>query len=308
MITPDDKKFAEMHTMLSSNHPEMLRAAVEMSNHIRRLPTTDNDDRGVLELECSLGMAPNEGKRVGAGWRPTLHPMEARILLTALEQGEAKWTSIDAEWRLVYDTYLRLPDTEDGSRNLVRVRSIDGQSEKNITKTLLGRIDFICPPPCELRLRFQAKLEREVQPEVRHSVLLLPPESVRVSLRRSFEVKSEKMKGVCYRFTVVKAWTGRTAKEAEIVMHNDEDQDLGENSIEVEVELDWPSKSPERLLYSCLGVLVKTQDLVELISGVRELRKTSMVKLDDMGKTVRLRPLSKKDVKTQASGYKRKRQ
>jgi hypothetical protein len=286
-------RLEDMRAMLASNHPEMLRSAFEMASHIAQLPRSSADD-GKLELECSLGISEAKGKRVARGWKPTMPPLEAQMVLTALERGEANWTSLDSEWRLFYDTYVQMPALPaTGPKSRARLRSIDGTPEENITKTLLARTDFMCARSSPLRVRFQANLERCMHSGGRNRVLLLPTESVRVSLRRSFELDSESLVGIKYRFTVIKAWTGRTAKEAEMMMHSS-GASPGENSVEVEIELDWPCRSPVRLLYACLGVLIKTQDLVELLSGVRDMRKSTFNKIDDAGKTVKIRSQCKR--------------
>jgi hypothetical protein len=288
-------RMEHMRSSLASNNPEIMCAAFEMATHLMHLPQP-TEDKGRLELECSLGMGSQDGKRLPKNWQPSLGALDTQMILTALERGEAQWASVDEDWRLVYDTYVQMPSTSSAEPcTRARLRNVDGISDQNITKTLLARADFNCPNPTPLHVRFQAKLERQIQSKNRNPVMLLPPESVRVSMRRSFEMESESMLGVTYRFTVVKAWTGRTAKEAEMMMHALEGSP-GENGVEVEVELEWPCTTPERLLYSCLGVLIKTQDLVQLLSGDREMKKITFVKLDDVGKTVKIRKSRKRSV------------
>lgn len=291
-------RLEDMRATLASNHPEMLRSAFEMAQHLTELPQS-LDDEGKLELECSLGMSEGDGKRMQRGWRPTLPPLEAQMVLTALERGETEWLAVDADWRLVYDTYVQMPaNVAADQSSRARMRSVDGNPEQNITKTLLARTDFVCSST--LRVRFQAQLERVVRSGSKNRVLLLPPDSVRISMRRSFELDSESLVGIKYRFTVIKAWTGRTAKEAEMRMQAS--VDAGENSVEVEIELDWPCSTPEHLLYGCLGVLIKTQDLVELLSSTRNMRRTTFNKIDDMGKTMKIRAPRKRNQAPAARG------
>lgn len=269
----------DMRAMLASNHPEMLRNAQEMASYLLTLPGSLANARGTLELECSLGISDVSGKRIARGWKPSVPALEAQMLLTAFERGETLWTSLDSGWRLVYDTYVLLPShTNDSETSRARLRSIDGEPEHNITKTLIARTDFSVGGSSPLRVRFQSSLESTITSSCQSRVLLLVPESVRVSMRRSFVLDSISMSGVKYKYTVLKAWTGRTTKEAEVLMQSSDDKS-GENCIEVEVELEWPCPTPERILYACVGLLLKAQDLLDLLSGTRDMQKCSFTRL-----------------------------
>ena len=269
----------DMRLMLASNHPEILRNAQEMASYLLTLPASVASTRGTLELECSLGISDMSGKRVARGWKPSVPPLEAQMLLTAFERGETLWTSLDNGWRLVYDTYVLLPSpTNGGEASRARLRSIDGEPEDNIQKTLIARTDFVGRGSSPFRVRFQSSLESTITSTCQSRVLLLVPESVRVSMRRSFVLDSSSMSGIQYKYTVLKAWTGRTTKEAEILMQSS-DEKSGENCIEVEVELEWPCHTPERILYACVGLLLKAQDLLDLLSGTRDMQKSSFTRI-----------------------------
>jgi hypothetical protein len=285
-----------MRSTLASNHQHMVVSAFELASHLALLPQSAHD-QGTLELECYVCTGPATGSKRATGWTSALAPLDAQMVLTALERGATRWTSQDNDWRLVYDSYVQMPDDANATPTRVRLRSVDGVPEDNITKTLLARTDFsahcakdaVGGESVPLQVRFQAKLERKIQLGSRNRVMLLPPESVRVSMRRSFVLESKSMRHVRYRFTVIKAWTGRTAQEAERLMHSEVDSNLGQSSVEIEVELAWPDSGPERLLYCCLGLLLKTQDLVELLSGSRELVKRAFIKMDDTGTPINTR-------------------
>jgi hypothetical protein len=298
---PTRQRLEEMRSTLASNHPDILCSAFEMAAHLSQL-AVDCSKNGNLEIECSLGIGNADKTRISRTWRPHLPPLEAQMVLTALDRGKTKWTSLDSDWHVVYDTYVQMPGQ---TSQRTRLRSVDGNPEDSITKTLLARTDFTCAG--DLKARFQAKLESSVESDSKCKVLLLPPQSVRISTRRNFEVESETLTGITYRYSVIKAWTGRTAQEAEMMMQDPHKQ--GENSVEVEVELSWPFSSPERLLYACLGILVKTQDLVDLLRGSRDMHKSSFSTADVVDKPVKTRaPRKSKIDPTVKKDFKRKRE
>ena len=274
--TPDIER---MVTMLSSNHPRMVAMARDMAAYIAALNPPAND-KGTLEIEATF--CDGDIARLG----PRLDAINAQLVLTACDRGLAEWNAKDDEWSLYYDTIVHLP----GSKNAMRVRSINGGNHRNITKTLLARLDTQSNANTNLTMRVQAKIERDVQCMQHNRVLLLPPASVRVSTRRSFESISSTLQNVKYRYTIIKGWTGRCTKEAEQFMHEGKDTETqGVNSVEVEVELPWPVQEHATLVYACLGVMMKAQDIVELLTGDRTVHKLKFICYDDFGKALQLR-------------------
>jgi hypothetical protein len=268
-----------MVTMLSSNHPRMVAMAREMAAYLASL-NPPASDKGTLEIEATFC----DGDIVRLG--PRLDALKAQLVLTACDRGLAEWTSKDDEWSLYYDTIVQLP----ASKKSMRVRSINGGEHRNIAKTLLARLDTQSSADKDLTMRVQAKVEREVQCTHQNRVLLLPPESVRVSTRRSFESISSTLRNVKYRYTIIKGWTGRCAKEAEQIMHEGKDTETqGVSSVEVEVELPWPVQEHATLVYACLGLMMKAQDIVELLTGDRSVHKLKFLCYDDFGKALQLR-------------------
>jgi len=258
----------------------LITAAQEAAGHLCKR-------NGIVELEASIGMSNG---RISKGWRPELPAFETQLLLTALERGATCWDEV-GEWKIFCDTYVVLDKslTTSTQSQTVRMRSIQGEKSTSITKTLLTRTDFAATGS-NIRVRFQAKAERDVATTSAQVILLLP-ESVRLSLRRTYVLHSRAEPACTYRYTVYRAWTARTSSEAERLMHDDEDngQTTGQCGVEVEVEVDEKA-APELVMYASLGVLTKIQDLVAVLTGgSRSLRKLSFTALHDDGKTTKLR-------------------
>jgi hypothetical protein len=283
----EPESVTRMALMLSDNHPRLVSMAKEMAGFLAACKFTPND-KGTLEIEVSFGCGAH------TRFEPTLKPLQAQMVLTACDRGLVQWTEREDEWHIYYDTYVKLP----GSKEMVRVRSIDGKDNRNITKTLVARLDLMSVGQQELTMRMQAKVERDVVCMQCNRVLLVAPESVRVSTRRSFLAESSTLIGLKYRYTVIKAWTGRTAKEAEIKMQESKE---GMNTVEIESELPWPLQDHSTLVYACLAILMKGQDILELFTGDRSMRKLRFTGYDDVGKALLLRKVRRTQKKPNAN-------
>lgn len=266
---------SRMGDMLSDNHPRLVEMAREMAGFIATRNPAPND-KGCLEIEVSFGAGAH------TNFEPKIDDVSAQMILTACDRGMVEWTSREDEWHIYYDTYVRLPVSAD----TVRVRSIDGKENRNITKTLVARLDLATTAGDNLTMRMQAKIERDVICAPRNRVLLVPSESVRVSIRRSFCADSSTLRGLTYRYTIIKSWHGCTAKEAEVKMRDRVD---GCNSVEIEAELPWPVMDHGTLVYACLAILMKGQDVIALLSGDRGLRKLRFTGYNELGKGMMLR-------------------
>jgi hypothetical protein len=248
-----------MASMLAENNPRTVRLAQEFATQVQNAMPSTSSEVGVLEIELSFGTGS------GKSFVPCVAEFEAQLILTACEQGRTKWSRKDESWSLYYDTYILT-----GDRKSVRFRSVDGEMPTSIAKTLVSRLDLDAPAKNDLAVRLQAKIERPMPKASSIGTVLCKPEKVFVSTRRTFELMSDTLTGITYRYTIGQSWEGRTAQEAERFMQERQEP---RSSVEVEVELPLDALDDQRVMFVAMSLLTKAQDIVEILSGERLLRK-----------------------------------
>lgn len=250
--------------MLGPNNPVILQTAKKMTLALMQRCET-MPQKGTIELECSFGVGNPKKK----GFQPCIPLTDAKIILTALERGRTEWESKEG-WSMVYDTYVHLP--ENGT---CRIRSTDKGLIEVMQKDLLVRADLCSKSRPELNLRLQAKMENQIQEKRQNRIQLLIPQSVRVSTRRTFVYDSKSMKGIKYSYTIIKAWVGRTAQEAEQLMADENIPNCKRTStatLEIECEIPVESLQVYTVMYCCLGLLMKSQDILQILAGGRDMK------------------------------------
>ncbi len=286
----------KMTEALGCNNPQLLKNALEVAACIGHRV----GDTGTLEIEAGIGVQDSTSEGLH------LPNFEAQCILTALDRGRTEWAKRDDQWRIVHDTFVEIPSESPGGRcssSQARIRSENGVPGGAVTKLRIARVDFACQDDSSLKLRLNSRIERGMENVARKGFVLLEPFLVRVSTVRTFEIDSKTMNGVTYRYTIAKTWSGRTVAEAEKLMHRETSEGgevLGVNTVEVEVELSSATVEPETVVFACLGVLVKTQELLELIHDSKTVKKISLrsFKPNEQSKTpVKKRALAKRSVR-----------
>lgn len=276
-----------MGVMLADNNPSLVRTAKEIACGILNIASLQGQLPGVLEIEACFGSG------TGGAFMSHIPALDAQMLLTAFEKGMVEWDRVEEGWSIVYDTFLTIPSTGQS----VRTRSVNGGPSENICKTRVVRMDVTSPTRADMTARLQGKVERTVEPPRSGGMLLLKSDSVRVSTRRSFEAESRTMQGLSYRFTVMQSWTGRTSCEAERQMHAGAE---AQSSVEIECQLAWPQVDEHKLLFGLLSLLMKCQDIMEVLCGDRCIHRLKLQRFEDSLQVGKLKKRKK------ARGKKRK--
>jgi hypothetical protein len=233
----------------------------------------------VVEIEATFG----EKTHTHGTFKQQLDPELTQYVLTALEHGESDWES-KTDWIMYTDSYFHIGNSQD----IARSRMVGGQTSPPLVKTVVCRQDLRCADigwktstgdawdKCEPPwIRLNVKTEEVLSEQVVHDMGLVVPASVRLSLRKNFVRKSQTLPGVTWTYTVGRAWTAPSAREAEAMMHaRDNIIDSSVFLVEIETEVNWEdpeSVNPTRVLMICLSLLLKVQDLSAIITGSRSV-------------------------------------
>ena len=267
---------------LGLNHPDVVAMGKALATEVLRHPPLVKCG---LELEATFGFASDT-----ENFQQNITVLDAQRVLTAFDHGKVNWDKKDDTWVLVKDMYLRLTRSRKNAK-LARIRTIDGKREQPIFKIPLLRMD-LCSQ--ERSVRVGAKME--VSTPKMNKVMLIPPESVRLSTRRRFSTTSNVIRGCQWNFEVARAWVAKTMATAERRMVANEGFTTG---IEVETIIDWdPDNRPcnEFILTTCIGLFMKIQEVMALLTGNKSLRLTRTTRYH-----VPVAPLKKKKKKKPAN-------
>jgi hypothetical protein len=263
-----------------AQHPaDLVEMAIDLATAVlARKPTRPC----IVEIEATFG----EKTHANGTFKQQLDSELMQYVLTALEHGESDWES-KSDWIMHVDSYFCIGN----SRDMARSRTVGGKSSPPLVKTIVCRQDLRCADigwktqageeweKCEPPwIRLNVKTEEELPAQIVHDMGLVVPASVRISLRKNFVHVSETLPGVKWTYTVGRAWTAPSAREAEKMMRaSDNFIDASVFLVEIETEVDWASAesvNPTRILMICLSLLLKVQDLSAIITGSRSVWST----------------------------------
>jgi len=268
-----------MDKLLAQNHPFVVQQGEDVAAAVRKAlakglgsgqdsSVVNPLESAVLEIEGSFGSVD----RVTGAFVQNLDTLSAQRIMTALDRGRTEWEHVDDEWSLVHDSYVTIPETGES----VRARSVNGKPHSNITKNLVCRADFETVAP-EVDFRLNVKLERPLQPHHRNKVIVLTPDSVRVSVRRRFTYRSKSLPYLEWHYDVYRSWLAKTVEEAERAMRDpDVTEKTARTTVEVETELKWNGLDPDLVQIACTSLILKIQDLLAVCTHDRSMRRISL--------------------------------
>jgi len=177
--------------------------------------------------------------------------------LSLMLDGYTEWDEVQ-DWFLVYDYYLSTKE---------RVRVIFSDEKRTVTtikKHSLSRKDFSYSENAEesaweLRdflTRVCMKLE-----EPRESVPIAEFDSVKISVRKSYLIRSSNLDKIKFRFDLIQFWTGQTLKEAESSMSTDRPRLTLECEIVNVPRENILAERDKFIMFT--GLLIKIQDFLD---------------------------------------------
>lgn len=258
--------YENFRTQLHRSYPQVAKCAEELVLEYNRAVEESPEVPGSLEVEATFGRT--DGRRFHNGIPP-----DAAQKLESMLDSSSDWLE-KTEWYLVYDYHVDSDTRLRVSYRNPKHRVITLTRKHRLSQRTMQYGTGRCRG-WKLRnylTRVNMKFEEAIkQPSDRLSRY----ERIRLSVRKSYVIRSKNIPHIRWAYDLIKCWTAPTQKEAHEMMKTEPPS----YSVECELCRDEPSALPEKeKLLAFTSLLLKMQDFLELPlllteSGKREAQE-----------------------------------
>jgi ribosomal protein L31 len=243
---------------LEKTHPKIVHASKCICKSILSevnvgKQSTKNGSRSIEVEACFGSLVIQKGKK-----NIFTNAMRIDKLLEKFESFSG-WDCKSDDWYSVYDYYLY-----NEHQQRVRVIFRNGErSTEHISKISLASKDFIQNGS---KYVTRINIKRETQIVSEDTLDIMRFRSMKISFRKSMQIRSASIKGVSFRYEFICYWTGNTYKAAEKKMKTSPPI----SSVEIEIVFDdneynnepsWRALSADEVLMLSADLIIKCKDL-----------------------------------------------